>query len=262
VIIDSHTHINEAGFWVDPPETILRLMDEAGIDKAVVMTYRDAPLPTGDDPLAYVAAACRRYPRLIGYARMNPHFGVQAVRELERGFRDLGMKGLKLHPVSYVMHPASPETLALVRTAAAWHAPTLFHCGDEEFTLPYQLAQAAAQVPEAQIILGHMGGYFHVEDAIEAARQHPNLILETSAMPYPAMIRRAIDTIGAERVLFGSDGPGCDPCVGYQPHPQRDQQNLPGRQPRLPLHFLVGWHPRRSQPQRVGTISGRATSTA
>ncbi|HUY99535.1 MAG TPA: amidohydrolase family protein [Thermomicrobiaceae bacterium] len=213
MIIDSHTHIDEAGFWLDPPETILRLMDEAGIEQAVVMTYRDAPLPGGSDPLAYVADACRRYPRLIGYARMNPRHGEQAVRELERAFRDLGMKGLKLHPVSYIMHPSSPETLELLRTAAAWHAPTLFHCGDEEFTLPYQIAQAAALVPEATIILGHMGGYFHVEDAIQAALTYPNLILETSAMPYPAMIKRAVDLVGAERVLFASDGPGCDPTL-------------------------------------------------
>lgn len=213
VIIDSHTHIDEAGFWVDPPEAILRLMDEAGIDQAVVMTYRDAPLPGSADPLEYVADACQRYPRLIGYARMNPHYGDQAVRELERGFRDLGMKGLKLHPVSYVMHPASEETLALIRTAAAWHAPTLFHCGDEEFTLPYQIAQAAAAVPDATIILGHMGGYFHVDDAIEAARLHPNLVLDTSAMPYPSLIRKAVEQIGPERVVFASDGPGCDPTL-------------------------------------------------
>lgn len=213
MIIDSHTHIDEAGFWVDPPETILRLMDEAGIDQAIVMTYRDAPLSTGDDPLDYVAEACRRYPRLMGYARMNPHYGEHAVRELARGFRDLGMKGLKLHPVSYVMHPASVETLALIRSAAAWNAPTLFHCGDEEFTLPFQIAQAAAEVPEATIILGHMGGYFHVEDAIQAALIHPNLVLETSAMPYPAMIKRAVDLLGPQRVLYASDGPGCDPTI-------------------------------------------------
>ena len=213
MIFDSHTHIDEAGFWVDPPETILRLMDEANIDKAVVMTYRDAPLPTGGDPLEYVADACRKYPRLVGYARMNPRAGDHAVHELERAFADLGMKGLKLHPVSYVMHPASPETISLIKKAAEWHAPTLFHCGDEDFTLPYQIAQAAELVPEATIILGHMGGYFHVEDAIQAAKQHANLILETSAMPYPHMIKRAVDEIGAERVLFGSDGPGCDPTI-------------------------------------------------
>jgi hypothetical protein len=188
-------------------------MDEAGIEQAIVMTYRDAPQPGGDDPLEYVAEACRRYPRLIGYARMNPHHGEHAVAELNRAFRDLGMKGLKLHPVSYVMHPASPETIALIKKAAEWHAPTLFHCGDEDFTLPYQIAQAAELVPEATIILGHMGGYFHVEDAIQAALQWPNLILETSAMPYPHMIKRAVEMIGAERVLFASDGPGCDPSI-------------------------------------------------
>lgn len=213
MIIDSHTHVDEAGNWIDPPETILRLMDEAGIERAVIMTYRDAPLPGGADPLAYIAGACARYPRLIGYARMSPRHGQLAVRELERGFRDLGMKGLKLHPVSYVMHPTSPATLALIRLAAEWHAPTLFHCGDEEFSLPLQIAQAAALVPEAQIILGHMGGYFHVEDAIQAAKQYPNLILETSAMPYPAMIARAVREVGADRVLFASDGPGCDPSI-------------------------------------------------
>lgn len=213
MIFDSHTHIDEAGFWVDPPETILQLMDEAGIEQAVVMTYRDAPMADGSDPLQYIADACRRYPRLIGYARMNPHYGEAAVRALEHGFRDLGMKGLKLHPVSYVMPPTSPETIALIHKAAEWHAPTLFHCGDEEFTLPYQIAGAAALVPDATIILGHMGGYFHVEDAIQAAQAYPNLILETSAMPYPQMIKRAVEAIGAERVLFGSDGPGCDPTL-------------------------------------------------
>ena len=39
----------------------------------------------------------------------------------------------------------------------------------------------------------------------------PNLVLETSAMPYPAKIREAVDAIGAERVLYGSDGPACSP---------------------------------------------------
>jgi predicted TIM-barrel fold metal-dependent hydrolase len=213
MIVDAHTHVDEAGLWVDPPEAILQRMDEAGIDRAVIMTYRNAPVPDGADPLDYIAEVTRRHPRLIGFARMNPRFGELAVAELERGFRDLGMKGLKLHPVAYVLPPTANEVLALIRTAASWHAPTLFHCGDEEFTLPFQIAQAAALVPEATIILGHMGGYFHVEDAIQAARAWPNLVLETSAMPYPDMIKRAVDEVGPQRVIFASDGPGCDPTI-------------------------------------------------
>ena len=215
MIIDSHTHVDEAPSfgWYDPPETIIRLLDEAEIDRAIVMTYRDAPGPE-ERVLEYVAEAVQRFPdRLIGYARMNPRYGDEAVALFDRAIRDYKMRGLKLHPVGYVMHPASEPTLALIRHAAALGVPTLFHCGDEEFTLPLQVAEAAAAVPDATIILGHMGGYFHVRDAIRVAKRHPNLILETSAMPYPRMIKEAVEAIGAERILFASDGPGCDPTL-------------------------------------------------
>lgn len=218
MIVDSHTHVDEAPAygWFDPPEVMIRLLDEAEIDRAVIMTYRDAPGPE-EGVIEYIAEAVQKYPdRLIGYARMNPRYGDEAVDLFDRSIREYGMKGLKLHPVSYVMHPASEPTLALIRHAAHLGVPTLFHCGDEEFSLPLQIAEAAEAVPEAKIILGHMGGYFHTKDAIRVARRHPNLILETSAMPYPAMIKEAVDAIGAERVLFASDGPGCDPALEVQ----------------------------------------------
>ena len=73
------------------------------------------------------------------------------------------------------------------------------------------MARAAAACPEATIILGHMGGYFHVDEAIEVAEEHDNLLLETSAMPYPTKIREAVERIGASRVLYASDGPACSP---------------------------------------------------
>jgi predicted TIM-barrel fold metal-dependent hydrolase len=215
MIIDSHTHVDESPVlgWSDPPEVIVRLLDEAQISRAVIMTYRDAPGPE-ERVLEYVAEAVQKYPdRLIAYARMNPRFGDEAVELFDRAIRDYKMKGLKLHPVGYVMHPTSEQTLNLIRHAAELNVPTLFHCGDEEFTMPLQIAEAASMVPEAQIILGHMGGYFHVKDAIRVAKRHPNLILETSAMPYPKLIKEAVDALGAERILFASDGPGCDPSI-------------------------------------------------
>ncbi len=215
MIIDSHTHVDESPVlgWSDPPEVIVRLLDEAQISRAVIMTYRDAPGPE-ERVLEYVAEAVQRYPdRLIAYARMNPRYGDEALELFDRAIREYKMKGLKLHPVGYVMHPTSEQTLNLIRHAAELNVPTLFHCGDEEFTMPLQIAEAAAMVPEAKIILGHMGGYFHAKDAIRVAKRHPNLILETSAMPYPKLIKEAVDALGAERILFASDGPGCDPSI-------------------------------------------------
>jgi len=215
VIIDSHTHVDEvpALGWIDPPETMLRLMDEAGITQAVIMTYTDLP-GANPDALAYIAGVVARYPdRFIGYARLNPSHGEVAIQLLETAIVRHGFKGLKLHPVSTLAHPADEPTIRLIRVAAAHNAPTLFHCGDEPMTTPLAIAEAAERCPDATIILGHMGGYFHAEEAIEVAERLPNILLETSAMPYPARIKEAVDRIGAERVLFASDGPGCDPSI-------------------------------------------------
>jgi predicted TIM-barrel fold metal-dependent hydrolase len=66
------------------------------------------------------------------------------------------------------------------------------------------------------IILGHMGGYFHVDEALDVAEKYPNIVLETSAMPYPEKIRAAVNRIGADRVVFGSDGPVSSPVLERQ----------------------------------------------
>jgi hypothetical protein len=58
-----------------------------------------------------------------------------------------------------------------------------------------------------------MGGYLHVEEAIAVAEAHENIYLETSAMPYPPFIHTAVERVGPRRVLFGSDGPGCNPAL-------------------------------------------------
>ncbi|MCL4395966.1 MAG: amidohydrolase family protein [Chloroflexi bacterium] len=214
MIIDSHTHIDEAKTfgWIDPPEVLLPLMDEAGVDKAIVMTYRDATTP--DDPaLTYVADGVARYPdRLIGYARIHAESPL-ALETLDRALRDYRMMGIKLHTVSYVGFPYFGGTLRVMHRAALYHAPVLFHSGDEPLALPGEIAEAARQCPETLVILGHMGGYFHVEAAIRVAQALPNVLLDTSAMPYPAMIRRAVEAIGAERVMYASDGPGCVPIL-------------------------------------------------
>jgi len=217
MIIDSHTHVDEveAWGWFDPPEVLLPLLDEAGIDQAIIMTYRDATGP--DDPAtAYILDAIARYPdRLIGYVRLNAE-APEALEALDMALGQQGFKGLKLHTVSYVGFPYGESTLRLMRRTAEYNAPVLFHSGDEPLALPQELAEAARLCPETTVIFGHMGGFYHCEAAIQAAQDLPNILLDTSAMPYPKMIRRAVETIGAERVLFGSDGPGCVPALEIQ----------------------------------------------
>jgi hypothetical protein len=234
MIIDSHTHVDKFG-WYDPPETIIRLMDEAGIDKSIIMTYGDAPDVEGS--LEYIAEAVQKYPdRLIGYARMNPRGGEEAHRLFEKAMEEYGFKGLKLHPVGNLCHPVEPQTIELIRLARRYHAPVLFHCGDEELTLPLQIEQAAEECPDATIIMGHMGGYFHWPDAIRAAERRDNLMLDTSALPYPQAIKEAVERIGSSRVLYASDGPGCDPRI--EVHKVR-MANLPSEDQEAVFHRSI-----------------------
>ena len=142
--------------------------------------------------------------------RLNPNYRAEAAAALEEGI-ERGARGLKLHPTTTLAHPADEPTVALLRRCGELGVPALFHCGDDPYTTPQTMALAATAAPDTAIVLGHMGGYLHVEEAIDAAVAHSNLYLETSAMPYPEHIRTAIERVGPERVLFGSDGPGCNP---------------------------------------------------
>jgi Predicted metal-dependent hydrolase of the TIM-barrel fold len=214
VIIDFHTHVDEAPAfgWLDPPEKIVGLLDEAGIDRAVIMTYTDLP---GSNPAAldYITASAKRFPdRLVPFVRLNPSYTDEMPGILKRALQ-LGVKGVKLHPTTTIAHPAGAATVAVLRLCAEASLPVLFHCGDDPYTTPQALALAAALVPDCSIVMGHMGGYFHAADAIEAAERHENLYLETSAMPYPWLIADAVMRVGASRVIFGSDGPGCNPAL-------------------------------------------------
>ncbi len=126
----------------------------------------------------------------------------------------LNPQGLELIADACASHPGRLH--GFLRLAGELGVPTLFHCGDEPMSTPLSIAEAAAACPDSTIVLGHMGGYFHVDEAIDVAEQHPNLILETSAMPYPDKIRTAVERIGAERVVFGSDGPVSSPSLERQ----------------------------------------------
>lgn len=214
-VFDAHMHVDDVPSlgWSMSAADCIRRMDEAGVAHAIIMSITDAPA-LNPDVLELIAAACAEFPgRLHGFARIHPGYGEQAIQLLRTAVKDLGFVGLKLHPVSTLSHPSGADTMALVREAARLSVPVLFHCGDEPMTTPYQIAPLARMVPEANIILAHMGGYYHVDDAIDAAEQIPNLYLETSAVPYPGKIREAVQRIGADRVIFGSDGPVCPPAL-------------------------------------------------
>jgi predicted TIM-barrel fold metal-dependent hydrolase len=176
------------------------------------MTYTDLP-GINPEALEYIVAAAGRFPdRLIPFVRLNPNFAEASGALLDRAV-ELGVRGVKLHPTTTLAHPAGDATVTLLRRCGELRLPVLFHCGDDPYTTPQVMGLAAEAAPDCAIVMGHMGGYLHVDDALDEAERHPNLYLETSAMPYPARIAEAVDRVGPRRILFGSDGPGCNPAL-------------------------------------------------
>ncbi|HYB04291.1 MAG TPA: amidohydrolase family protein, partial [Nitrososphaerales archaeon] len=151
----------------------------------------------------------------IGFLRLNPN-EPDAETLLARLASEKRIFGMKLNPMTTGVLPSSDNALKLVAASAELDLPILFHSGDDPFSNPLQIECAAMASPEASIILGHMGGFFYVEEAVRVAKRQRNVFLETSVMPYPEMIRSAVKALGSRRVFFGSDAPGVHSRIEIQ----------------------------------------------
>ena len=176
------------------------------------MTYTDLP-GLNPDALDYILDAVGRFPdRLVAFVRLNPNFRAEAVALLDEAV-ERGARGLKLHPTTTLAHPADGATIDLLRRCGELRIPALFHCGDDPYTTPQSFAFAAEAAPDCAIVPRPHGRLPARRRHDRGGRSPQNLYLETSAMPYPSRILEAVERIGPGRVLFGSDGPGCNPAL-------------------------------------------------
>src|SRR5713226_5534396 len=96
--IDAFTFLGQSLFGSGQTAAeLLARMAAANVERAIVCP----PKPPGyhlGPANDLVAAAVAREPRLTGLARVDPNQTEQAIPELDRAIRDLGLKGLFLHP--------------------------------------------------------------------------------------------------------------------------------------------------------------------
>lgn len=216
MIVDIHGHADmyEAFGWMDPPERVVALMDRAGIDITCVTTYGEAP--SYPYAISNLVDYVDRFPdRLIGFVRINPGAGKAALDSIEAAAKYPQIKGVKLHPISNLLKPYNPLCVAVMKKAAELDLPVFIHCGDKVAAQPWQIGLGAQECPDTTIIC-HMGGFFHGEEAIRMAKKNPNIYLDTSSIPYPHIIAKAIHELGAERIVFATDNPAGDPVSDLQ----------------------------------------------
>lgn len=224
MILDVHCHLFERfeylrGLSLDE---MVDAMDDAGIGRAVLFTLAGLfkEYQKHNDEIAAQAA---RYPdRFIPFATVNPRDGDVALREMERCVKDLDFKGFKLHPWMTSFPANSPASLDVARQGEALGVPFIIHSGTPPTSSPLQIAEMARVAPSTTFILAHMGLPDLWKEAIRAAERYPNILLETAGTPSLA-IRVAVERLGADRVVYGSDMPFGDRCnVFFQIQKIRD----------------------------------------
>src|SRR5258708_13134474 len=100
VIIDAHLHVDDipALGWKLAAGDCVRRLDEAGIEKGVVMTIVDAP-EVNPDALDLIAEACAAHPgRLEAFAPLHPWYAHESLALLYPPTPQLPFHRPTLHP--------------------------------------------------------------------------------------------------------------------------------------------------------------------
>ena len=220
-VIDAHTHGGPYhNFWApgSDAESMVRQMDRTGV-RAMLCAPHIAIGPDAERGNDLAIAWSRRFPgRIFAYAVPYPHEPQRVEGELNRAF-DAGAVAIKLHPSLHRYNIEGPGYSVAWKVARERHTFILTHTwhGDP-FCAPKLFVGMAQEYPDVPIIFGHSGGVpAGFPDAIALARRYPNLYLDTCGSYITGLwVKRMVEVVGAERVVFGSDLPFIDSryCLG------------------------------------------------
>ncbi|MFC1990948.1 amidohydrolase family protein [Chloroflexota bacterium] len=211
-------------------EKLIQAMDEAGIDKTVIFNYDVGLLKgIGDDKFSimeqnrFYAKMAAKYPeRLIAFVGVDPRRG-EAIKILETGVKDWGMKGAKILPWAG-FYPNDKNIYPFYARVQELGIPIICHTGPEpvpsysKYGQPIFLDDVVKDFPGINIIAAHAGGYFAWwPEAAELASGNPNLYIELSTWQnrtrkwpieeFYKPLRKIINVAGRHKVMFGSDWP-------------------------------------------------------
>ncbi len=250
MIIDAHTHLfpdkirkNREKFFSDEPAfkklyqsaksrllgaaEMLASMDAEQVDKSVIFGFpwrNEALFKRHND---YIGEVVNRYPeRFIGLGCFDP-FSDGATEETLRCLKETGLSGIgelafyqtgidkvslaKLEPVMEICRNRNLPVLIHTNEPIGHQYP-----GKTPNTLA-QIYQLVVTFPKNKIVLAHWGGglFFFSLLKKEVKQRLKNVYFDTAASPYlydANVYRLAIELMGVEKILFGSDFPLLPPA--------------------------------------------------
>jgi uncharacterized protein len=206
-IIDAHMHLGEDLMFNtdDSEEVLLKAMDDNGIHAQIVQPG----ILTRDQRKAH--ERIRRFAdanpgRVWGLACFNPYVDEETYfAEARWAVKELGFKGLKLHPNAFCMSPLHPSADKIYRAAEELGVAVMIHTGSGlPNALPSLCIPVARKYPGLPLVLAHAGGGMFGTDALIVAQECPNVFLETSWTTVYEL-KDMVAKLGAERVMLGTD---------------------------------------------------------
>jgi predicted TIM-barrel fold metal-dependent hydrolase len=163
----------------------------------------------------------------IPFASINPHRGVEGVREARRLIKDFGVRGFKFHPSVQDFMPNDRMAYPLYEAIAEAKLPALFHTGQTgvgagtpggggirlKYSNPMLLDDVAADFPDMPIILAHPSFPWQ-EEALSVATHKPQVYIDLSGWSpkyFPPILVQYANTLLKDKILFGSDYPVMSP---------------------------------------------------
>lgn len=207
--------------WFGSSGTLQEQMDalkRVGISRACGAPVRSLPRPSFDRIRELNELAFRVRDQLPDFyvpaIQVHPRFPEESCREIERCCGSEGVRWIG-ELVGYMMgygdDYAGGGALEIMRAAEEYRVPVNLHCSDLGV-----LRKLCRAVPDLPVVLAHptqekatLGG------RLECVKAHDNLYLDIagSGIARLGMLRQAIDTVGRDKILFGTDYPINNPAI-------------------------------------------------
>jgi len=208
-IIDAHAHYGEWFFPIRATKEhdIMRIAAKYKIEKVIFSSTLAIvyDLVEGNRALGFLIDM---NPDYYGYVVLNPNYPELSEKMILECLSNPKFLGMKIHP-DYSAQPVSCETnIHLLDLARKKRRVVLLHTWGEQGV---RASSAVAETfPDLFVIMGHMGGDGlngqGWRAAIGAARKLDNVYLEICGSDlHKDRIKEAVDAMGCDRILFGSD---------------------------------------------------------
>jgi len=145
--------------------------------------------------------------RLLPFFLSNPHRDAHHYRSRAAEFR-----GLELQPAVHGVPLCDERVVALVAVAAEFGQPVYVVCTTWPGCGVADLVELARRFPSVTFVLGHSGVGSIDLYGVSLIAQQRNIHFETSG-GYMCVVKAALDRLGADRVLFGSEYPSQHPSI-------------------------------------------------